>query len=158
MALLAILGMRTVFMAAPRLYQMLQICGGIYLSYIGLRIWRKAEMPVSAEGMKLDAHAEGGNTFRSAFLIQISNPKTIVFFSSVFASILPDKTPAGIAAILLILVFIVQSAWYSLVAVLLSASKSRAAYMRARIWIDRAAGSLILILGFRVLTAVFWEK
>ena len=55
-----------------------------------------------------NATAGSGGTFRTAFLIQISNPRTIVFYGSIFAAILPVEIPAGIAVALPALVFLVE--------------------------------------------------
>ena len=155
LSLLAVLGMKTVFTAFPQLYQVLQIVGGALLSYVGIRIWQHARTPIAVEAAGPEGAAKSGGSFRAAFLVQISNPKTIIFFSSVFASLLPGKMPLGIAVILPVLIFIVESSWYSMVAVLLSSSGPRAAYMRAKVWIDRIAGSLIFFLGINLLVAAF---
>lgn len=153
--LLAVLGLRTVFATSPRLYLALQVCGGAYLSYVGIHIWRSGKEPIADENTKPDGHARGHGEFGKGFMIQLSNPKTIVFFSSIFASTLPSDIHAGLIAALLVLVFIVETGWYVLVATLLSTKGPRAAYMRARVFIDRVAGSLILFLGLKLIAAAF---
>ena len=144
------LGIKAFFTAFPQFYRGLQVVGGAYLAYVGVRIWLNARKPIAAEDSRAVGHA---GTFRTAFLIQISNPKTIVFYSSVFAAILPVGIPVRAAVALPALVFLLEFGWYALVATLLSANAPRAAYMRARLWIDGIAGGLILFLGIRLLLA-----
>jgi threonine/homoserine/homoserine lactone efflux protein len=49
------------------------------------------------------------------------------------------------------LIFVQESAWYALVALAFSASRPRAIYLRAKTWIDRAAGAVIGLLGVRLI-------
>jgi threonine/homoserine/homoserine lactone efflux protein len=44
-----------------------------------------------------------------------------------------------------------ETAWYALVALAFSASRPRAVYLRAKTWIDRAAGAVIGLLGMRLI-------
>lgn len=151
LSLLTMLGMRTIFAASPRFFLVLQLCGGSYLAYLGIRIWLSAKTPIAAGGAQADGRT--GSAFRTAFLVQLSNPNTIMFQSSIFSSVVPGEMPEQIVVVLLTLVFAVHFAWYSLVALLLSANGPRAAYIRAKVWIDRIAGGLILLLGVKLFLA-----
>ena len=153
LSLLAVLGMQTIFAAYPQLYRTLQLIGGIYLLHIGFRLCWNASAPVLGKDAISCGSIGNRRLFCMAFLIQISNPKTIVFYSSIFASLLPGKVPTWIVVALPMLIFLVESGWYSLVSVLLSANTLRTAYIAAKTWIDRIAGGLILYLGAKLLMA-----
>jgi threonine/homoserine/homoserine lactone efflux protein len=63
---------------------------------------------------------------------------------------LPDHGPLWLYIALPPLIFIQETAWYSLVALAFSASHPRALYLGAKLWIDRVAAALIGVLGIRL--------
>jgi threonine/homoserine/homoserine lactone efflux protein len=84
---------------------------------------------------------------------QLSNPKIVAVFAAVFAALLPAEPPLWLDLALPPLIFVQETAWYALVAVAFSSARPRAAYLRAKTWIDRIAGSVIGLLGARLV----WE-
>jgi len=84
---------------------------------------------------------------------QVSNPKTAIVYASVFAAFLPASFSLGFAAVLLAAVFLVESAWYALVAFLFSSTGPQRAYLSYKSWIDRAAGAAMLGLGLKLVTS-----
>src|SRR5262249_38762859 len=92
-------------------------------------------------------------SFWLGFLTQASNPKTAVVYASIFVSLLPDGASPTVAFLLPAAIFVVEAGWFSMGALALSASSPRAVYLRARPWIDRAAGGVMMLLGSKLL----WE-
>ena len=88
-----------------------------------------------------------------ALATQLSNPKTIFVYCGIFAALLPAAAPWWMIAALPPLVFLVEAGWYSVVALVFSASRPRAAYLRAKQLIDRMAGAVIAALGLRLIVA-----
>jgi len=129
----------------------LKLAGGAYLVYLGIRIWRGANTPLSIDTF---ATFEGKSVLRSfsfAFVTQISNPKTAVVYGSIFAALLPASPPHWLLLALPPMIFLVEASWYAVVALAFSASTPRAVYLRSKIWIDRIAGAVIGALGVRLL-------
>lgn len=94
-AVAALVGLQAAFLAVPALYLAIKLLGGLYLVYLGIRIWRGAKQPLDVA----EAQAPGGNRQpgRRALLLglatQISNPKTAVVYASIFAAFLPRDVP-----------------------------------------------------------------
>jgi threonine/homoserine/homoserine lactone efflux protein len=86
----------------------------------------------------------------SAFLTQISNPKTIVVYASIFAALLPQSIPIGLIVAIPIGVFAVEAGWYTIVAYAFSARHPRRVYLSAKAWIDRLAGTVMAGLGLQL--------
>ena len=63
------------------------------------------------------------------------------------------EIPLAAAAALPFLVFLVETGWYVIVAVALSAPRSRDAYLHSKRWVDRAAGTMMGLLGVKLLTS-----
>ena len=150
-AALALLGLHAVLIAVPWLYLVLKILGGAYLIYIGWSIWRGAREPVAIVD---HVDATSGRSFWLALATQLSNPKTAVVYASVFVSMLPREIPLAVTLLLPLVIFAIEFGWYAIVALALSAPSPRAAYLRSKTWIDRAAGTVMTLLGIRlILTA-----
>jgi len=150
-ALAALLGLHAVLLAVPSLYVVLKIAGGVYLAWLGFRIWGSARQPlvVAAEGV-----GGGGDSwtrsFGLAFITQASNPKAAVVYASVFAAFLPVAPSLGFDVALVIIVFAVEAGWYSIVAVALSSERPRRAYLRYKAVVDRLAGGVMMLLGLKL--------
>ena len=72
-------------------------------------------------------------------------------YGSIFAALLPPAPPLWLVAALPPLILLIEAGWYAIVAVTFSADRSRAAYLRSKRWIDRLAGSVIGLLGARLI-------
>ncbi|MBV8046203.1 MAG: LysE family translocator [Paludibacterium sp.] len=150
----ALLGLKGLLLAVPSLYLLLKAVGGLYLAYLGLRIWRGAKTAIDTAAMAADS---GTSTVRRSLLLglstQLSNPKTAVVYASVFAVFLPAHTSPAFNFGLAGLVFLIEAGWYTLVALTLSSAKPRNVYLRCKTWIDRAAGGLMIALGLKLISS-----
>ncbi|WP_374655367.1 LysE family translocator [Dongia sp.] len=151
LATLAVIGLQALFMQVEWLYMGFKIGGGAYLVYLGYMLWRGAKRPLASDSDL----AAGGRGLLRTFLLslatQLSNPKTVIFYSSVFAALLPAHPSAAVIVALPFLLFLVEGGWYSAVALAFSAQRPRAAYLSAKSWIDRTAGALMTALGLRLI-------
>jgi threonine/homoserine/homoserine lactone efflux protein len=91
---------------------------------------------------------EGGRrAYISGLLTQLSNPKTIVIYGSVFVTLLPPHVSAGTLIALPIATTTVEVLWYGVVATVLSRPRPQGLYLRWSRTIDRVAGSFLGALG-----------
>jgi threonine/homoserine/homoserine lactone efflux protein len=150
LATLAVVGLQALFMQVDWLYMGFKIGGGAYLVYLGVRLWRGARQPLTAAAAG-PSRSGIGRTFLLALATQLSNPKTVIFYSSVFAALLPARPSTGLMILLPVLLFLVEGGWYTIVAVAFSTQRPRAAYLRAKTTIDRIAGALMAGLGLRLI-------
>jgi threonine/homoserine/homoserine lactone efflux protein len=152
LATLAVIGLQALFMQVDWLYMGFKICGGAYLCYLGYGLWRGARRPLAAAATDQAVAGAGlTRTFLLSLATQLSNPKTVIFYSSVFAAMLPAKPSLLLVVALPVLLFLVEGGWYSIVAIAFSARRPRAAYLSCKSWIDRIAGALMAALGLRLI-------
>lgn len=156
-AVASLLGLHALLLAVPSLYWALKVGGGLYLAYLGLRIWLGATRPPGDEcdGTQRDSGARPAlrRSFMLGFVTQVSNPKTAIVYASVFAVFLPVASSFAFNAGVAGLVFCVEAGWYALVALALSASGPRTAYLRYKSWLDRAAGGVMVALGLKLVSS-----
>ncbi len=150
-AVAALVGLQAVLVSVPALYVAFKIGGGIYLLYLGVLIWRGAKQPLTARAVP--GEGDDGGPLRSLLLglgTQLSNPKAAIVYASVFAAFLPDGAALAVGIAITALVFVIETVWYALVAVMLSAEQPRRTYLRFKRWIDRTAGGVMAALGLKL--------
>ncbi|MFV0672547.1 LysE family translocator [Variovorax sp. tm] len=153
-AIAALAGLQAAFLAVPALYLAIKGLGGAYLVYLGVRIWRGARQPLAVAQEAGDPaqplQGRGRRTFLLGLATQVSNPKTAVVYASIFAAFLPREVPLVLALAVPAVIFCIETGWYSIVALALSSAAPRSAYLRYKVWIDRAAGGVMGLLGLRL--------
>lgn len=150
---LAVLGVHAVFAAHPRLRAVLQVAGGLYLCYVAVRLWRSSAAPQHPDRSRLGSFA----AFRLGFLTNILNPKSALFFGSVFATALPPDPSPIVSAAAVGVVFVNALAWHLFLALAFSQPQVQAAYARQRNALNRVASALVGVFGFRLLLSTLSE-
>jgi threonine efflux protein len=149
----ALLGLQAVLLTVPTVYVALKVLGGVYLCYLGYRIFRGAAEPVAAAGAASRPGRPMWHSFWLGLSTQLSNPKTAIVYASVFAAFLPGPVSWPVALLLLLSVFAVEAGWYGVVAAILSSTAPRRAYLRYKTVIGRVAGVVMVGLGLRLVTS-----
>ncbi|CAN7665808.1 LysE family transporter [Trinickia sp. LjRoot230] len=150
---IALLGLYTLLASVEWLYIGLKVAGGLYLIYLASKMWRGAATPLA-----VDNNPRGvGQTARKSFWIglstQLSNPKTAVYYGSIFAALLPQHPPLWCYFALPPAVFAIEAGWYTAVALCFSSKRPRDLYLKAKAWVDRIAAGAIAALGLRLILA-----
>ena len=147
--MLVLLGLTAVLARVPLLFTGVKLLGGLWLLLLAWRLWQGATAPLALAG----GGAEPPNpaaSFRTGLVTQVTNPKTAIYYGSVFAALLPQHPPSWLVLVLPPLVFVMEAGWYVLVAVLFSSGGPRAAYLRGKRWVDRTASAVMGLLGLRL--------
>lgn len=149
----AVLGINAIFQAFPWLHLALQVTGGLYLLYVASRLWRSGGMELNGSAPYVSSTA----AFRLGFLTNITNPKSALFFGSVFAASFP-VTPSPILQVAAVTMIVINAlCWHSLLAYFFSRSRIRAAYSRASRISNRIASVAVGALGLSLLVVSLRE-
>ncbi len=152
-ATLAILGVGIVFSTHPALRQFFQIAGGLYLCYVALRLWQSAGSTQSVAHERPTHWA----AFRLGFLTNILNPKTALFFGSVFATALPHNPGIPLALAAVGLVYANALAWHVFLALAFSHPRVQAGYARQVGRLNRLSSALVGAFGVKLLNSTVQE-
>lgn len=151
---LALIGLRAVIAQVEWVYIGFKVLGGTYLLYLAWRLWRGAS-PSAAPSVpdpQMERPRRGPvRSFLLALATQLSNPKTVVVISGIFAALLPTRIPVWMPLAIPPIQFVIESSWYTFVAMVMSSPAPRSVYLRAQTWIDRAAGCVLGALGLRLI-------
>jgi threonine efflux protein len=123
--------------------------GAGYLAWLGLQmILRSGRAMPEAEA---DARPRGaGAAWRAGLLADLGNPKAAVFWTGLFAAVLPPTAPVTVRAAAVAVAVAVAAAWYSAVACAFSLAVITRRYRQAKKWIDRVTGSVLAGLAIRL--------
>jgi threonine efflux protein len=147
----AVLRLSFVFERFVRLYGVLKLLGGAYLIYLGVKAWLGVvDTPdISAERYGIQA-AEGWRYFCMGALTNLTNPKAAVFFGSIITTLLPPDAPGWLQVSAVLIVVVNSVWWHCALALLFSTGAAQRVYRRAKLWIDRGSGSVMALLGVRL--------
>jgi RhtB (resistance to homoserine/threonine) family protein len=150
-------GLTLVLAYLPALAAAVQLGGGLYLCWLGLRMLmsRGAELPL--DGVAPPPAPLPGDlwrAYRQGVIANLANPKVVAFFIGLFATVITPGMPIWARIAVLAGITLIDAAWHLALATLFSASKAQGIYRRFGRWIDRLFGGLLIVVGARlILTA-----
>lgn len=105
-ASVAALGLGAVLATSATLFSVIKICGAAYLVYLGVRLFLADDICVeSGDGECAQSRRRG--LYKQGLLVGLSNPKAVVFFTSLFPQFLsPGDSFAHCAALVVCLLSI----------------------------------------------------
>ena len=145
----SLVGLTVLLLKCQPLFQAIRLAGAAYLAWLAFQLLRSAVRRPAHGGPAVSAGAEpssAGVAFRARFLCDIGNPKAAVFFSSVFAALLPPHVDWEFRTAIGIAIPAIGAAWYTVVACLFSAKRIAAGYARARRVVDAVTGTIFAAL------------
>ncbi|MEP1766513.1 MAG: LysE family transporter [Sulfitobacter sp.] len=143
--LAALLGMDALFALFPWAFATLKIGGAAYLIYLAIKTWRGAKDTLGA------APKPNGRAFLDGVLVNLGNPKSVLFAAAVLVVVFPPNLAAGEIAFITLNHLILEIIFYTGCAFILTAPTARAQYLRTKPFIDRAASVLLGGLGLKLL-------
>ncbi|MGR3501385.1 LysE family translocator [Pseudaestuariivita sp.] len=143
--LAALLGLKLVFDLFPWTYAVLKTLGALYLIYLAVQTWRHARDPLG------DAPMPTGRAFVSGLLVNLANPKSVLFAAAVIVVVFPQGLAPRDIALIVLNHLALEWLFYTGVALALSSAPARAGYIRLKPWLDRIAAGLLGALGLRLL-------
>ncbi len=114
--ILSMLGVGVLLVEAGTLYNALRLLGAVYLIYVGVKMLISGTQP-SAEQRLAQA---SGSPMLAGLLTTLSNPKSAVFWTSVFVVVVPAHAPPWFYGAVVLLIVVQSALWYAIVALALS--------------------------------------
>lgn len=147
----ALMGLHLILQKMAWLHQIIMVGGGLYLLWMGWQMLRSARRQhLQPSGQTEEQVLLPGNrrSFLKGFLTNLSNPKAVIYFGSVFSLFVGDNVGAGERWGLFLLIVAETFIWFSLVASIFALPVMRRGYQRLAKWIDGVAG--VLFAGFGI--------
>lgn len=135
-------------------YRAIQLAGGLYLIWLGIGAWRTPHPQAQTTTAPQDRHRGIVRSVLVGAGLSLGNPKIVIFFTSIFATLLPAHAPLWVRITAIAIVGLQEVLWYSMVAFLFSRPRVQAAYRRIGTWVERGVGTMLIGFGARILTTV----
>lgn len=151
-ATLAALGLSAVIATSQTLFESVKWLGIVYLVWAGVRTFLTVPPALTAD----TSHVNRALVFRQGIVVNLLNPKTALFFLSIFPQFVDARAPdAKTQSLVLALVFVALASVFNSTYVLLASRlrdrllRGRAVYVMRR-WVS---GALFIGLGVLSMTA-----
>ncbi len=143
-------GIASLFRIAPWIYITLKVAGGSYLVYLGIKLMISSYR----HGAKPDNPQENSQSlfsnWRNGLMANLSNPKTAMFITSLFASALPKEPTIFIGMLIVTLMVVISLIWYSFVVFIFSSEKFGDCYNQIQKWVEGFAGIIFVAFGAKL--------
>lgn len=146
---LTLLGFTVLITQFPWIQQVLMLVGGLFLAKMGWAML-KGGLATLNQNFEIDTsqanqESKSQNYFLLGLLTNLSNPKTLIYFSSVFSLALSSSASSDLKTQLAVIIPIQTFLVFALFMLIMSMPKIKAAYQRSGSYIDVLSGALFLI-------------
>ena len=142
----AVLGLAIVFKTMPALQGIVMALGGGYLFYLGAKMARVTTNAVFDE-TNLRQNTESKNEIIKGLLVNLSNAKVVIYFSSVMSFVLVNITETRQMLTALLLITIETFVYFYVISLLFSRPFAKRFYSRYSRYIDNASGLIFILFG-----------
>lgn len=150
----AALGLGALLLSSALLFALAKLLGALYLFYIGIRyLCKRSPMGVEAQDPVDGAHPPARMTLlREGFLLSVTNPKPILFFSALFPQFLNPHGDLLPQFLVLTGIFMLLS-FMTLMVYGTTAGRARVFLSRDVVsrWVNRVVGAVFIAFGTALL-------
>lgn len=156
-ALAGLFGLAWFIESFPKAFHAVQILGGLYLIWRGFVLVRSAWQGGAGALRTLRPTRDftPASACRAGFLTNMSNPKTLAFVASLFATTSVIHAPLWIGLLGVALMIAMSASYYLICLWLLTRPGALSAYARAERAITAGAGIIFAVFGLQLLSAGF---
>ena len=145
-AIAAVLGVASIMLNYPDIFEVLKWLGGIYLAYIGINMWRSKGKMSIGESKTSDVSRQ--SLFTQGFVTAIANPKGWAFMISLLPPFI--SVDRAVAPQLVMLLSVIMLTEFTSMMAYATGGKSLRIFLSRGDnikWMNRIAGSLMIGVG-----------
>lgn len=148
-AFFALIGLNIIFEKFVWLKQIMMVLGGLYLCWLGFQMLKSAfsKQKVSTEILNIELPQSHVRFFIKGLFTNLSNPKAVIYFGSVFSMFLANPQLDHLHAVMWVIIGIETLLWFSFVVFVFSLPSFKIAYQNAAKWIDGVSGGIFTAFG-----------
>ncbi len=144
----ALFGLGAIFTLFPWLFWSVKLLGASYLIWFGIVLLRRSGNPLPAKSV-MNTHSGFILAVRDGVVTNLSNPKSMIFYASVFSAAVPASASFSTLLAMVVMVALIATFWYGGVAVVLSSERAANIYRKGKPTIERICGCFLIIFGLR---------
>lgn len=144
----SLLGISYLISHNETLFTLIKYAGALYLVYLGIKGIMSARNTAMMIEARRQEHTQGYHALGQGFLCNVLNPKTMLFFVSIFSQVISDSGHSSNSALYYGLYMIVlHGLWFTLVATVMTAENLQNKLQRLSPWINKACGVGLISFG-----------
>lgn len=150
----SIAGLAIIISNSIILFSTIKYLGAAYLIYIGWKTFQSSPS-LDLEVVKNEQNKSVSNfsAFKTGFITNSLNPKTTIFFLSIFTQVVNPETPVLIQIIYGAIISFAHLVWFSSVAMFLSQPSLLKKFNKHKNTIEKIVGSILIGFGIKVATS-----
>jgi len=137
----------------PLVYEALRLLGAGYLIWLGVRMLRGALRTAADRTASPPVpQASYRGAILRGFFVNITNPKTVAYYTSLFAVLIPPEASSAALVEIVAVALAVSGAWWVSVALAFSTDRAKRLFDVLRRPIELIAGGAFVLFGLRIAT------
>ncbi|EPL9568125.1 LysE family translocator [Providencia rettgeri] len=144
-----IFGITLIIMSSSTLFLAVKLMGVFYLVYIGVNSFtNKTKIAINSTTTQLISNF---SAFKTGFLTNALNPKTMFFVVSVYSQVIQAGNPTWLNLGYGVFISFVHLIWFSLIALFFASPSIRNKVLSYQAVMDKTIGALLVLLGISLL-------
>ena len=149
LAIAGMFGLGTLLAALPQAEFILRLTCGLYLLWLGFKMVRGSfNAPKAGPTVAAPVNA---SLWLTGFLTNITNPKSIAYYLSIFTATGAFDLPWNYKIAVLAMMPTISLIWYGSLVVLVSSGPMRRLVDSSADWLNRLAGGIMILFGLKLL-------
>lgn len=153
-AVLAVTGSSALLKSYPELARAMQVCAGLYLIWLAYKSFKGAFSNAKPQLAQAPDRLTVSGSLSKGILIQLTNPKTALFWLSITSLVLRPDTPLIVTLVLVFGTTAMALIWHVLLALVFSIETVRIRYLGIKKYISLLFGATFSFLGGRLIYGV----
>lgn len=149
-ALIAIAGLGLILSHVTWLDAVLRVAGAAYLIWLGMKMILTARRPLPVQDKAVTSDWAAA---RKGYFVSMTNPKSVAFYGSIFALLVPAHAPTWFGISVVGLAIAISCGWYCGLALLASHPVISRTLIRRKATIEATAGVALVALGTRMIAS-----
>ena len=131
---------------SEKIFFVIQICGSLFLIILGLIFIFKKDNENNIKSYQMHS-----NSFVQGFIIAIINPKILIWFTAIYSQFIDINASLINKTILVLTPSIIDTIWYSLVAILVTGYGLKEILNKRKIIIQKIIGGLLILMALSLI-------
>lgn len=152
-AVAGLAGLGTLLTAVPEVAGAMRIACALYLGWLGIKSIRRSFAEPAGTGAALPEPMTAAEAFRAGILTNITNPKSVAYYMSVFAATGAFGMSAFEQGLAVAMMPTISFVWNVVLAFLVASGPVTRVLSEGRNWFDRLVGAVMIGFGIKLLTS-----
>ena len=142
-------GIAIIIAKTPILYDFIKYAGAFYLLYLGIKGLLATQVTVG-NGDKNTGKISNFSAFRNGFFSNALNPKTTLFFLSIFTQVIDKHTPLAIQFLYGVIIAVAHLIWFIIVAYFFSSEPFVRKFNTKKVIMEKIMGGILVLFSVKV--------